>query len=454
MRVAVLGGGLTGLTAAWRLAAAGHKVRVLDAGPRPGGVIRTTAEGGWRVDGGPISLQESTPELGLMLRELGLAAERIESSPAAANRYIARGDGLKAVPAPSSMTAFLATPLLSLRSKMAVASEASRKPVARAADVSVADLTRDHFGADILETLVQPLIGGIYAGDAERLSVQYAFPKIWEAERKTGSLVKAAAEASRERKAQGLPSPAPLISFKQGLQALPDALAARLPEGAFVANADVRSVSRGTGARWNVHWVGTAGPKAMECDAVVLALPAWSLARLEIGAAGLRPLAGLERVEYAPVASLFLGYRRDRVRHPLDGFGALVPAAERRTLLGAVFVSTLFPGRAPDGHVALNVFAGGALRPDVVQLPEAELVARVGADLKALVGADGPPAFVRRTPWPRAIPQYNLGYGAHLEAMRRCEADHPGLFIGGNVRDGISLPDCIASGTSLAQRVS
>jgi oxygen-dependent protoporphyrinogen oxidase len=154
------------------------------------------------------------------------------------------------------------------------------------------------------------------------------------------------------------------------------------------------------------------------------------------------------------VASLYLGYRRDAVAHPLDGFGALVPRAEGRSILGLLFSSSLFPGRAPEGHVGLTVFAGGALQPATARLPQAELLGRVRADLKDLVGATGEPAFVRHVLWERAIPQYNLGYGRHLEAMAACEAMFPRFLIGGSVRDGIALPDCIKSGTLLAKRVS
>jgi len=454
MRVAVLGAGVTGLAAAWKLASGGHEVRVLEALPRIGGVVHSEATDGWLIERGPISFQESRPEITAAIRDLGLAAERIETGPLAENRYIARGGSLKALPAASSVTSFLSTPLLSMRSKLAVAGEATRKPLRRTEDVSVAELVRDHFTRDILETLVQPLIGGMYAGDAEKLSLQYAFPRIWAAERETGSLVKAAAEASRRRKAEGLPSPPPLISFRRGLQALPAALAARLPDGALVLGAEVKSAIRERGRSWKVGYVRAGKAAAYACDAVISALPAWSLARLELGTAGRHPLESLAGIAYAPVASLFFGYRRERVSHPLDGFGALVPPNEQRSALGVVFISSLFPDRAPAGHVALNVFAGGTLQPALAALGKAELVERVGADLRDLVGADGPPAFASHTLWPRAIPQYNLGYGRHLDAMARCEADHPGFLVGGCIRDGISLPECLLAGLRLAERAS
>jgi oxygen-dependent protoporphyrinogen oxidase len=454
MKVAVLGGGVTGLTAAWKLAQAGHSVRVLDAGDRPGGVVRTDQSGGWLTEGGPISFQESSPEIAGVVAGLGLTGERVEANPAAANRYVARKGRLVAVPAPTSLAGFLTTPLLSFRSKLAVGSEASRSPVNRATDISVAELVRDHFGSEILETFVQPLIGGIYAGDAERLSAKHAFPKIWEAERTVGSFVRAAADGSKRRSESGLPTATPLISFRGGLQALTAALAGRLPKGALTPRAEVGEIAQGKASRWSVRWKQAEGPGSEEFDWVVAALPAWSLAALAVGPAGARPLSGLSAIEYPPVASISLGFRREQVSHPLDGFGALVPAAEGRTMLGVVFASSLFPGRAPAGHVALTAFAGGALRPEVARLGAAELASRVCEDLRVLLGAEGRPVMSRHTLWPRAIPQYNLGHGAHVEAMARCEKANPGLLIGGNVRDGISLPDCIKSGLSLASRVS
>ncbi|HZZ18808.1 MAG TPA: protoporphyrinogen oxidase [Opitutaceae bacterium] len=452
MTVAVLGGGVTGLTAAWRLSSAGHKVRLLEASGRLGGVVRSESADGWLAESGPVSIQESTSEISGVISELGLGPERLVSSPAAVNRYIVRKGALVAVPAPTSMAAFLATPLLSMRSKIAVGAEATRKPIERSEDVSVADMVRDHFGKEVLETLVQPLIGGIYAGDAEQLSARHAFPKIWEMERTFGSLIRAAGEASSKRKALGISGPPPIISFRKGLQSLTDAIASRLPEGTVSTDSAVIRLSQGKRSLWTVEWDGPNGQGKGDFDCVVAALPADALAKLEVN--GTCPLAGLAAIEYPPVASMTLGYRRDKVRHPLDGFGALVPLSEKRTILGVLFASTLFPGRAPDGHVALSVFAGGSLQPENARLGRKALEERVQADLRDLLGAEGKPVFVRHAVWARAIPQYNLGYERHLASMKACEAAHAGLFIGGNVRDGISLPDCIVSGSALAKRVS
>jgi oxygen-dependent protoporphyrinogen oxidase len=454
MIVAVLGGGVTGLTAAWRLSKAGHSVRLFESGPRVGGSVRTDLVDGWLVEAGPNSFRESSPEVGALLAELGLGGERIESALAAANRYIAVRGALAPFPSPSSVLGFASTYLLSARSKWRILREVARPPRARSQDISLGEFMRDHFGEEVVERAVQPFVSGVYAGDPERLSARHAFPWVWEAERATGSLVRAGAANARRRRALGLsPSPA-IVSFRGGMQALTDALASRLPAGTVALDADVRAIGPGSGARWRVGWKEPAGDRAAEFDCVVAAIPARSLARLEIGPGGGCPLSGLAAIESPPVASVFAGFRRDQVRHPLDGFGVLVPASEKRSILGIIFASSLFPGRAPEGRVALTALAGGALQPGIATLPAAELIDRVCADLELLVGARGRPEFVRHTLWPHAIPQYNLGHGRHLDLMAECERLHPGLFIGGNARDGISLPDCLLSGVSLAKRVS
>ncbi len=452
MKVAILGGGITGLTAAWQLSKAGHSVKVLESAPRVGGNIRTEAVDGWLAEAGPNSFQEASPEISALIAELGLTAERITTEPATKKRFLMLGGRLIAAPAGPGQ--FFSTPLFSFGTKVKILSEILQRPRNRPEDVSVSTFITDHLGAQVLDRAVQPFIGGIYAGNSERLSARYAFPKLWEAEKTTGSFIRAGIKGARKRRDQGLKGSAPVISFKRGLQALTDALAARLPAGSIELGADVRALNPGATSRWQVTWDGPGGAQSGDFDFVLAALPARSLARLEVGADRGKPLSALSEVEYSPVASLFLGFRRDQVSHPLDGFGALVPKGEKRSILGLLFSSSLFPGRAPEGHVGLTVFTGGALQPEIAKLPQAELMERVCGDLKDLVGAQGKPVFSRHVLWNRAIPQYNLGYGRFMEAMAQCEERFPGFLIGGSVRDGIALPDCIKSGTQLAKRVS
>ena len=289
-----------------------------------------------------------------------------------------------------------------------------------------------------------------------KLSARHAFPQLWEAEHKHGSIIRGMIAAAKERKASGKPRPKRgIISFRNGLDTLPKALAARLPAGVVALNAQVEALVPGVG--WSVVWrdLGDAGAVHTEAfDVVVAALPAPALAQIGIGTLGERPFASLDAIEHPPVSSLFLGYRREQVAHPLDGFGVLTPEIEKRSVLGILFSSSLFPGRAPEGHVGLTVMVGGVRQPDIARLPTDKLLAVVDRDLRELLGVQGAPVFQRHTFWPRAIPQYNLGYGAHLETMAEAERRHGNLFIGGQARDGIALPACIAAGEKLADRVA
>ena len=443
--IAVLGAGITGLTAAFRLTQRGHRVRILEASDRVGGAIRTEIAGEWLIEGGPNSLLAGDPALDRLIDELGLAPERVAANPAARNRYIVRNGTPLA--APLSPPALVRSKLFSLGAKVRVVSEMLKRRRVREADLSLEEFVRDHFGGEIVEYGLNPFVSGVYAGNPRQLSARHAFPKLWEAEQKFGSLLRAqiaAAKASRGKSSGGI------ISFRRGLQTLPDAIAARLPAGTLVLNAKVESLLPSV-AR-SIAWEIGAAKHPETFDAVVAAIPARALAQLRFGATGARLLSSLDEIEHPPVSSLFLGFRREDVGHPLDGFGLLVPEVERRSVLGVLFSSTLFAGRAPDGHVALTVLVGGTRNPELARLSTDALIATVEPDLRELLGVRAAPIFRRHTFWPRAIPQYNLGYERHLATIAEVERSNPGLWIGGQARDGISLPACIAAGEKLAAR--
>ncbi len=452
--IAVVGAGLTGLTAAHRLHTAGRRVRLFEASGRVGGVIQTERAEGWLVEAGPNSLRGGSPELTRLIAELGLTGTVVTAEPAAKNRYLVHRGQL--VAAPGSPQALLSSPLLSFGTKARLAAELLRRPQPRAADLSLAAFAREHFGSELVERALDPFVSGVFAGDAEKLSARHAFPVIWEMEQKHGSLLRAQAAAARERRAEGRP-PSQIFSFADGLASLPRALSAALPTGCVELNAAItRLTPTGSGSTpgWQLTWTNPAGvAQTDEFARVILALPAPALVKLAIGAdAAARPLSTLVEMEHASVASLYLGFRRDQVAHPLDGFGLLIPSAEKRAVLGVIFSSTLFAGRAPEGHVALTVMTGGTRRPDLAALAPDALLAAVQSDLAMLLGVRGEPMFLRHHAWQRAIPQYNLGHERFLGAITRCETDHPGLFIGGQARDGIGLPDCAAAGLRLADK--
>lgn len=442
--IAILGAGLTGLSAARALTLAGRQAVVFDAGPTVGGVIRSERDAdGWLFEAGPNSLQQ-TPEIATLVDELGLAPVRQIASPAAKNRYIVRDGKLR--PLPLSPPGFFRSGVFSLRTKLKVAREFFYPRVPRLNDLPLADFFQEHFGPELLAYALDPFVSGIYAGDPTRLSARHSFPSLWKAEQTHGSLLRAQIANARARRARGEPSgPPAIISFKEGLATLPRALAAALPADALRPETTVRRLSPGPSG-----WVIDAAPQERFAR-VILALPGTALATLEIGAPGApTSLASLALQEHPPVTSLFLGYRREDVAHTLDGFGVLLPSIERRAPLGVLFNSTLFAGRAPSGHVALTVMLGGARNPGLAGQPQEYQLPIVQKELAALLGVRRPPVFVRRTHWPRAIPQYLLDHDAHLHVLAAAEQRHPGLLIGGPVRDGIGLPACLAAGRRLA----
>ena len=448
--IAVIGAGITGLTAAFRLHQRGFRVQVFEQATRTGGSIQTVSESGYLIEAGPNSLQYGAPELKQLVNDLGLESEIVPANPLAKRRFLVRGG--KFVPVPASPGSFLGTSLFGARTKFSIFAELLARPRVRTTDISLAELVRSHFTQELVDYAVNPLIAGIYAGDPEKLSVKHAFPTLWAAERSHGSIIRGMMSASKAKKARGESGVAPIVSFRHGLQQLTDTLVAQLPPGVIRLNTAVETLLPGQPHR--LVWRNGQQTGTDEFDHIVLAVPAGALAQLTFGSLGERPMASLENIPHPPVSSLFLGYRRDRVAHPLDGFGGLVPAVEKRDVLGILFSSTLFPGRAPEGHVGLTVFVGGMRQPGHARLPTPQLLERIGRDLRELVGAQGEPAFVRHTFWPRAIPQYTLGYEQWKETIDTIERTHAGLFIGGNVRDGISLPDCVKSGQKLAERVA
>lgn len=444
--IAVLGAGITGLTAAHRLVQQGHRVRVFDASDRVGGAIRTEISGDWLVEAGPNTVLAREPALTALIDELGLSSERLPASAQAKNRYIVRRGA--PVAAPLTPPAFLTSPLFSLGAKFRLLTEFLKRPRVRLADISLEDFIRDHFGQEIVDYALNPFITGVYAGNPKKLSARQAFPTLWEMEHKFGSLLRgqiAAAKANAERHGAGI------VSFRRGLQALPDTLAARLPAEVIALRARVEALV--PGKIWSVVWQDGTSTQTEPFDAILAALPAPALAQLRFGTLGERPLASLEGIEHPPVSSLFLGYRREQVAHPLDGFGLLVPEVEQRSLLGVLFSSTLFEGRAPAQHVGLTVIVGGTRQPEIARLPTEEILAAIEPDLRQLLGVSGPPVFQQHSFWPRAIPQYNLGHERHLETMTNTERMYPGFLIGGQARDGIALPACVAAGEKLAARV-
>ncbi|HEX3128752.1 MAG TPA: protoporphyrinogen oxidase [Thermoanaerobaculia bacterium] len=426
--VLVIGGGISGLTTAFHLVRGGRKVVLLEASPRVGGSIETKTDGPWRFELGPNTVLENHETVTRLIREAGLEGEKVTALPSAKRRFLWKDGQLHALP--SGPLGFLKTPLFPASAKLRLL----REPWISKGDPeeTIAEFVRRRLGQAFLDYAVGPFVSGVYAGDPERLSVRHAVPKIASLEREHGSLIRGAL-ARRKGPAPG----GAMISFREGLDQLPRKLALEIGD-VRTGVACQRIVRTPEGFRAETD----AGP--IEARQAVLAVPADAAARLLD-----RP--GLAEIPYAAVSLVSTGWRREDIAHPLGGFGFLAPRKEGLHVLGVLFPSEIFPGRAPEGHTVLTAFAGGRTQPEVAAWDDGRLMATVLDELRRTVGVRGEPRISTIRRWPRAIPQYEVGHGRFLEQAREIEAALPGLRIGGNFLHGVSVPDCIRNATDLAE---
>ncbi|HEX6201847.1 MAG TPA: protoporphyrinogen oxidase [Thermoanaerobaculia bacterium] len=450
--VVVLGAGITGLATAFHLARAGRSVQVVEAAPEVGGVIRSEVverpEGRWVVELGPNTVVDSRPAVAPLLAAAGLADQRLDAAATGARRYVWWHGALR--PLPAGPLGFLATPLFPLSGKLRFFAEpfVPRRATAEEGDESVGDFVRRRLGSAFLDSAVGPFVSGVYAGDPERLSIRWAVPRIWALEDRHGGLVRGAVALLRERRRHPeAPRPTKrMLSFPDGLATLPRRLAAEVP---VATGSPVRALRRLPDGRFAVE----TDDAAWEAADVVVTLPAPAAAELLADATGgaSRPLA---EVAYAPLVVAAYGFRREQVAHPLDAFGFLAPRVEDLRLLGCLFPSSIFPGRAPDGHVLLTTFAGGRTDPATPALGDEELDRLLTGELDRALGLSGPPVMrlVRR--WPRALPQYELGHGRFVALAESIERELPGLHLAGSYRDGVSVPDRLEKAAAVAATIA
>lgn len=475
--VAIIGGGITGLTAGFYLQRAGIPVTVYEATGRVGGAIQSLRCAGYLAEFGPNTILETSPKITQLVTDAGLQARRLDPDPKAAARYVVRYG--RTVEMPGSPLGFFTTPLFSLGAKFAVLREPFRPAKRDGVEESIASFVRRRLGREFLDHAIDALVGGIYAGDPEKLSVQQAFPKLAALEEKYGSMIKGQILGARERQRTGevAKDRAPKFSFDEGLQVLPDTLRERL--GAAVRlNTCVTKLTQAPGG-WTVEFQSTAGTGQTEHSAVLYAGTAFKLAELSVevgGGPGVSrvsssltqatpgrdaratmerlDLSAFAEIRHPPVASVVFGFRRESVAHACNGFGMLIPRVAGFKILGTIFSSALFPNRAPAGHLALTSYIGGERYPELAALPPEQLYKTVLADLRGLLGVRGQPTFQHSVFWPKAIPQYNVGYGKYRARLLAIEDQAPGLFFAGHYRDGISLGDAIVSGVHVVERLA
>lgn len=445
-RTIIIGAGITGLTLAWAHQRAGRAVTLLEKSYRAGGAIRTIRRDGYLAEAGPNTLLVNKPELDGFLRSLGLGAQMVLPNEAANNRYILKGGEF--VAAPLGPGELIRTPLLSGPAKFRLLGDLlAHKPDLR--EESLASFVERHFGCEALDYVVNPLVGGIYAGDPQMLSAQHAFPQLAEAEQACGSVIRGMMKKRKAKRAAGQHFKTRTVSFRDGMQTLPDAIAAKLGD-ALQLSANITAIEQ-TDAGWSVTWRNAAGDHHTETgDELYLTVPAHALPGLPLPRNVSEALAPLAQIEYPPVSVVALGYDRSSVAHALDGFGGLIPEVEGRAALGVLFTSSLFSGRAPEGKVLLTVFIGGARQPEQALQSTEQLLVTAKRECNQLLGAVEP-EFVETTTWAQAIPQYNMGYGAKLHAIEHAEQSFSGLRLMGNYRGGISVGQCILNAANAVE---
>ncbi len=455
-RIIVVGGGITALAAAHRLMERRHTERLpfelllLEAGPRLGGVISTVRRDGFILESGPDAFITNKPWALDLVKRLGLGERLIGTTEGHRRTFVVRRGKLHPVPegflllAPTRIWPFLRSDLMSWRGKARTALDLLLPRGRPLADESLASFVRRRFGREALDWLAQPMVGGIYTADPERLSLMATMPQFLQMERRDRSIIRAMRrQQSRvplDREGDSGARYSLFATLEDGLQTLVDALAGRLPDGAVRLRCPVAGIAR-KAERWTVR---LGDGTSLEADGVILGLPAFQAAAL------MRDLDGglareLEAIPYASSLTVNLAYRREQIPHPLDGFGFVVPACEGRAMIACSFSSVKFANRAPAGHVLLRVFAGGALQPEPFGWDDRTLLAAVCRDLTDLLGIRAAPLWSHVARHPRSMPQYHVGHLARVAALEQGLARWPTLKLAGNAFRGIGIPDSIHS---------
>jgi oxygen-dependent protoporphyrinogen oxidase len=452
----VIGAGISGLTTAFALQKAGITTLVVEACPRPGGVIQSIQRDGYLLECGPQSFSGNA-SITSLCSDLSILDQRILAD-SKAPRYVLIDGKLQNVPMGPGL---LASRLMAGGTRTAILRDLFGTSQPPNPDESVASFVRRKFSPTLLDHLVGPFVSGIYAGDPEKLSLRAAFPLLHEAECASGSILRGILPALKQRKAKAGNNTTrerpTLQTFREGNETLIRALAAKLGSRLLCGDEAIsvealEPTPEPKAPRFGVTIRGQRGEEKIEAERLVIAAPP-SVAGSLLASLNSEFDGQLGPVEYAAVAVVSLGYRKEDVAHPLAGFGFLVPRSSGLNVLGTVWNSSLFPGRAPEGHALLTSFAGGATNPDAVRKSPEELCALVNKEIAPILGIRKEPAFSNVTSWQHALPQYNLGHTARLAALEKLRAAFPGLHFAGNYLNGPAIGTCIEHALKVADEI-
>jgi protoporphyrinogen/coproporphyrinogen III oxidase len=461
-RIIVIGGGIAGLAAAHRVAElnrerrSGVEVLLLEASSRIGGAIATERVGDFLVEGGPDSFITEKPAALHLCERLGLTPRLVPTQSAHQKIYVVRRGALEALPegffllAPTRLRPFLQTPLFSWSGKLRMAAELLLPRGEPEGDESLGAFVRRRFGREALERVAQPLIGGIYASDPDRLSLAATMPRFQEMERRHRSVIWAMSSEQRRREAGSGARWSLFVTLVGGMQELVDAIAKRLPEGSLRFNVPVLRLERNEAKR---QWQIILGESAtLGADGVILATPAFQTAMI-VNAVARDAAADLEQISYASTATVSLAYRSEDFFKQPDGFGFIVPAIEKRKIMACTFSSLKYPGRAPQDHILLRAFVGGALQQECFAADDAAMEKNVRADLAALLGVTAEPLFSRIWRHSNSMPQYHVGHPARIRRIESRLSKFPNLALAGSAYHGVGIADCVRTGEEAAEQL-
>ncbi|HEX7232020.1 MAG TPA: protoporphyrinogen oxidase [Candidatus Binatia bacterium] len=464
-RIVVIGGGIAGLAAAHRvLELAQDKdlaidLALLEASDRLGGSIATERIGSFLVEAGPDSFITEKPWAVRLCERLGLTDRLLSTQPAYQKIYVVHGGKLVQLPegffllAPTRFWPFVQSALFSWPGKLRMAAEIVLPRSMSDQDESLGSFVRRRFGAEALERVAQPLVGGIYAADPDQLSLTATMPRFKEMERSRGSIIRAM-WSEQKRRARGQSGSGArwslFVTLADGMQELVEAIRQRVPKNAIRLNTSVTELTRD--AKKKSWCIAVGRDEPITADAVIIAAPAFAAAQM------LAPIANgaaaeLLKIPYASTATVSLAYRRQDFPRPPDNFGFVVPAVERRKIMACTFSSLKYPRRAPEDHILLRAFVGGALQPELFADDNATMTNNVRGELASLLGVVAEPVVTRVWRHPKSMPQYHIGHGGRIERVENELRQFPSLALAGSAYHGVGISDCVRTGEEAAEKI-
>jgi protoporphyrinogen/coproporphyrinogen III oxidase len=463
-RIVVIGGGIAGLAAAHRIVelnaerSSPIEVVLLEASSRIGGAIATERVGDFLVEGGPDSFITEKPSALRLCERLGLAPRLVSTQSANQQIYVVRRGRLEALPegffllAPTRLWPFLQTPLFSWSGKLRIAAEIML-PRGQSADESLGAFVRRRFGREALERVAQPLIGGIYASDPDRLSLNATMPRFHDMERQHGSVIRAMWSEQRRRARQRESGSGArwslFVTLAGGMYEMVEAMAKHFPDGSLRLDASAVELKRTDTNKWDIV---LADGSVIAADGVVLAAPASQTASM-LKSIAQDAASDLQQITYASTATVSFAYRSEDFPKQPDSFGFVVPAIERRKIVACTFSSLKYPGRAPRSHILLRAFVGGALQPELFDADDATMESNVRSELSRLLGVTAQPQFSRLWRHPNSMPQYHVGHPARVQRIESSLSSFSTLALAGSAYHGVGIADCVRTGEEAAEKV-